>query len=86
MSDAMMARMAHAAPDRTPAFTTPSRCPFYPTGMHATVRLDQALVAVAVGAPLLHAQERILIGHVVVARKSNLRSHSGRSPPSPAFC
>lgn len=86
MADAMMARMAQAATDRKPAFTAPSHCPFYPTGLHATVQHDQAMAVMAASAPLLHAQERVLTGNAVVACKDSLRTLRGRSPPTPAVC
>ncbi len=85
MSDALMARMAHATGDPRPAFTTPSHCPYYPGSLHAAVRLDQAMVASGSYALCGPARTRILISGSQSVQLHMLQAHAGRSPPSPAF-
>ncbi len=81
MSDAMMARMAHASPDSAPDFTNPSHCPLYPSDMHAAVRPAHALAPSVAELPHLLAQSHSPAANLAVACMSQLRTRAGRGPP-----
>ncbi len=86
MADEMMARMAHAAPDPSPAFTAPSHCPFYPGSANALVSSIHALTPSATRMPDLLTQAHSPASSRAAARMSQLLTIAGRSPPSPFSC
>jgi hypothetical protein len=64
-----------------PAFTAPSHCPLYPDDASLATQ-THALLALAAGLPVLLAHPNSFASSCAAARLSQIRTRSGRAPPS----
>jgi len=80
---AMMAdRMVAATQDRTPAFSAPATCPYYPGAAAIVTSPAPALAAKAAPAPALNAQAYVPAASPIRVFLSSVRTHTGRGPPT----
>jgi hypothetical protein len=76
------AKTAQASPSSTPILTAPSRCPYFPSYTGASTTPVHAMVAAAVGLPVLLAHAHSPAASRAAALLSQIRTRAGRAPPS----
>jgi hypothetical protein len=74
-------RSMQASGHSAPAFTAPSHCPLYPDLTNPATQ-THALLALAAGLPVLLAYPNSPASSRAAARLSQIRTRSGRAPPS----
>ncbi|HZB89431.1 MAG TPA: hypothetical protein VE291_12275 [Terracidiphilus sp.] len=84
MSLAMRAGMT-GADSRTPGFTAPSRCPFYPNSASATITQAHALTTAAAAQPVLAGQIVAAVPYRASIRVAPVSRRSLRGPPISAL-